>query len=420
MLKKSNIASENIIYEIGLNHLGKIRYLKQYIDYIIKNKLKNVSLQFRERNFYKTNNIKLENHLLIKELNRLRKNKITIGFSVVDKNFVDHVGTFKPDFFKVLSWGSDASFIEKNLLSYKRKIFISLGMSNNNINALHLKYKDNKYINYIYTNLDLKDEALQLESINLLKKKYNIKISYGHHIPNTHRRFHSLPIMMASTLNVEYIFLYIKIDRNKIHRDEVNAFYLENIPTLIEEIDQVKKLLGSGNKLQIKKPTVLSRKFDLNKYIRIIFDFDGVFTDNKVYVDSNGIESVRADRADGLGINMLFNYIKKHNFKLDVFILSQEVNKATSQRAKKLKVKCYKGVNNKLEFVANKYSYKSLAKTIYFGNDMNDYDLMSVAGFSFAPNDAHPEIKKIASVVLDVNGGSGFVRKGIEYILNEF
>ena len=34
----------------------------------------------------------------------------------------------------------------------------------------------------------------------------------------------------------------------------------------------------------------------------IVYDFDGVMTNNKVYVDQNGNEMVRVNRADGLGI----------------------------------------------------------------------------------------------------------------------
>ena len=37
----------------------------------------------------------------------------------------------------------------------------------------------------------------------------------------------------------------------------------------------------------------------------IVYDFDGVMTDNKVYVDQNGNETVQVNRADGLGISEL-------------------------------------------------------------------------------------------------------------------
>ena len=35
----------------------------------------------------------------------------------------------------------------------------------------------------------------------------------------------------------------------------------------------------------------------------LVYDFDGVMTDNKVFVDQHGNEMVQVNRADGLGIS---------------------------------------------------------------------------------------------------------------------
>ena len=43
----------------------------------------------------------------------------------------------------------------------------------------------------------------------------------------------------------------------------------------------------------------------------IIYDFDGVLTDNKVYIDQNGNEMVCCSRADGLA----FDILKKLDFR---------------------------------------------------------------------------------------------------------
>ena len=51
---------------------------------------------------------------------------------------------------------------------------------------------------------------------------------------------------------------------------------------------------------------------------------------------------------------------------------------------------------------------------IYLGNDLNDYEIMNVAGFSVCPNDGYFMIKNIANIVLNSNGGDGFVREFIE------
>ena len=44
----------------------------------------------------------------------------------------------------------------------------------------------------------------------------------------------------------------------------------------------------------------------------IAFDFDGIFTDNKVYSTQEGIEIIRCDRSDSLGLDILKKFIKKN------------------------------------------------------------------------------------------------------------
>ena len=41
---------------------------------------------------------------------------------------------------------------------------------------------------------------------------------------------------------------------------------------------------------------------EIDKIKLVIYDFDGVMTNNKVYIDHNGYEMVQINRADGLGI----------------------------------------------------------------------------------------------------------------------
>ena len=171
------------------------------------------------------------------------------------------------------------------------------------------------------------------------------------------------------------------------------------------------------------------QKFPCWKDIRvIIFDFDGIFTDNKVFVDQNGTEFVCCNRADGLGIDLLRKFKEKMNWELDYFIVSTEKNKVVSQRANKLKIDCYQNVKNKREFLINFLKSKfdnyeeTLRRTIYLGNDLNDLNVMDIAEYFIAPKNAHPIIKKNADIIIDINGGEGFVRYFIEKIilLDEF
>jgi len=71
---------------------------------------------------------------------------------------------------------------------------------------------------------------------------------------------------------------------------------------------------------------------NINEIDALVFDFDGVLTDNKVYVDQNGKESVCCSRSDGLAFDVL------RKLKIPTYILSTETNIFVTQRAKKLKI----------------------------------------------------------------------------------
>ena len=74
----------------------------------------------------------------------------------------------------------------------------------------------------------------------------------------------------------------------------------------------------------------------LLEYKYLALDFDGIFTDNKVYCDSNGNEFVRCCKYDSMALSIFkkYDYLKKMD--LEIFILSSEKNKVVSKRAKKL------------------------------------------------------------------------------------
>ena len=61
----------------------------------------------------------------------------------------------------------------------------------------------------------------------------------------------------------------------------------------------------------------------------VVFDFDGVFTNNSVYVSENGEETVKCNRSDGIGLARL----KEVNVKFH--IISTESNKVVSKEQKK-------------------------------------------------------------------------------------
>jgi 3-deoxy-D-manno-octulosonate 8-phosphate phosphatase (KDO 8-P phosphatase) len=141
-----------------------------------------------------------------------------------------------------------------------------------------------------------------------------------------------------------------------------------------------------------------------------IFDFDGVLTNNLVYVDADGHEFVSCSRSDGLAFDVL------RKLKKPSFIISTESNSVVKARAKKLKIPVFQGVKNKVNILnnlVNSHGY-SFDKIAYIGNDLNDFQVMKLCGLRICPSDSHNEIKKIANVVLKTKGGHGVVREILE------
>jgi len=145
----------------------------------------------------------------------------------------------------------------------------------------------------------------------------------------------------------------------------------------------------------------------------IIFDFDGVFTDNRVMVDQNGIESVVCNRSDGWAIQAL------HKCNFFMTILTSEKNSVVRQRAEKLNLPIIDGALNKAEKVSEMFRSGICLpeNTLYVGNDVNDYTSMKMCKYSACPLDSHREIKKIAFFQLKKKGGEGVAMEIAEEIL---
>jgi 3-deoxy-D-manno-octulosonate 8-phosphate phosphatase (KDO 8-P phosphatase) len=138
-----------------------------------------------------------------------------------------------------------------------------------------------------------------------------------------------------------------------------------------------------------------------------VFDFDGVFTDNRVWVNERGEEALAFSRSDGLGLRRLDEVDVKS------LIVSLEQNPIVGARAQKLRVDCVQGVEDKLAVLQErtKRLSVSLEETAYVGNDINDAECLRSVGVPVVPADAWPEVKPLARWVLSRPGGAGCVRE---------
>jgi 3-deoxy-D-manno-octulosonate 8-phosphate phosphatase (KDO 8-P phosphatase) len=146
----------------------------------------------------------------------------------------------------------------------------------------------------------------------------------------------------------------------------------------------------------------------------VIFDFDGVFTDNTVLASQDGKESVRCWRSDGLGLSRL------RSIGVETLILSTEANPVVTVRANKLKMTCKQAVEDKAHAVlqACEDCGVSPIETAFVGNDINDIPALKSVGLPIAVADAYPEIFSHVSYRTTKPGGYGAVREVCDLIFH--
>ena len=154
---------------------------------------------------------------------------------------------------------------------------------------------------------------------------------------------------------------------------------------------------------------------DALKKIKVVaMDVDGVLTDGRIIIDSNGVESKNFDVQDGFGIV----FLKKSGIK--TAIISARASGVIAHRAKDLKIdKVYVGVYPKLSaYESMLEEFKVLDEEVCFiGDDLADLSVMRRCGVSMAVANAVSEVKQIADYVTVRQGGRGAVREAVELIL---
>lgn len=146
----------------------------------------------------------------------------------------------------------------------------------------------------------------------------------------------------------------------------------------------------------------------------VAFDFDGVFTDNTVYVDQEGVESVRCWRSDGLGLSRLAAA------GIHSFIISTEVNPVVMARARKLRLPYKQGVEDKAQAILDicrEYGVLP-AQTMFVGNDINDIPAFQSVGVPVAVADAYPDVYPYVLYRTVKPGGFGAVREMCDLIVD--
>ena len=148
----------------------------------------------------------------------------------------------------------------------------------------------------------------------------------------------------------------------------------------------------------------------------IVLDVDGCLSDGKLIYSADAIESKNFNVKDGLGIT---TWIKMGN---QVAIITGRNSEIVQKRADELGVQhLFQGIRDKDRVL--KELVDSIGLNFYevgaIGDDLNDYEMLSVVGRSFTPKDGVEDIQQLVNTVLTKNGGDGAVREMIDMLVDE-
>ena len=228
----------------------------------------------------------------------------------------------------------------------------------------------------------------------------------------------ALPLTYWQTGHIDAIRSTTILTKHSLTGDLILPLLIDPLYTV--DIDTPDDFLTSAR--LIRDPRIIavdplkSRREFPSQVSYLIMDFDGVLTDDLVYVDQDGRESVCCSRSDGFGIDLL-----KESTDTQPLILSKETNPVVSARARKLDIEVFQSINNKDQALQALIKERNLdpVQIIYIGNDLNDLAVLPFVGYFACPSDAHPQVIRQADLVLKHPGGRGAVRELVEKILEE-
>jgi N-acylneuraminate cytidylyltransferase len=228
----------------------------------------------------------------------------------------------------------------------------------------------------------------------------------------------SLPKVYWHTGIIDVIRPYVILEKNSMSGDVILPIHVD--PVYSVDIDTPQdwaecEHLIRERALDIVFPGKRPRPWP-NKVSLVVFDFDGVMTDNRVWVNQDGIESIAADRGDGMGVELLL----KAGF--EAVIISTEENPVVAARAEKIGLPYFHGVGDKPQILRSFLEKENIPmkETVYVGNDVNDLPCFPMVAYAIVVADAHPDVRRAADFFLNHKGGYGAVREVCDILISRY
>jgi len=167
--------------------------------------------------------------------------------------------------------------------------------------------------------------------------------------------------------------------------------------------------MNSSLKTSTEDITERARRINL-----LLMDCDGVLTDGRLWLTSDGDEQKAFHARDGQGISLL------HRAGLRTGIITGRTSSAVDRRAQDLKMSYVRQyAKDKIKALDEILADAGVARDecAYIGDDVADIPVMRRVGFAVAVSDAVEETKQAAHYLTELKGGQGAVREACDLIL---
>jgi YrbI family 3-deoxy-D-manno-octulosonate 8-phosphate phosphatase len=250
----------------------------------------------------------------------------------------------------------------------------------------------------------------RIQDDGLMSPLIGAEIAEAHNMPRQ-----ALPASYWQTGHIDVIRASTILAKRSMSGSRIRPYLLEpgysvDIDTEADWLEAEKTVLEG--RLDTVWPGGRPRSFPEEVEL-VVLDFDGVMTDDRVWVNEKGQELVAANRGDGWGLARL----KDAGVRLHV--LSTEPNPVVAARAEKLGIPVTQGVSDKGIAIRQLIEAEAIdaSSVVFVGNDANDLPAFPYVGYAVVVSDAHPSIVRAADRVLTKPGGHGAVRELCDIIL---
>lgn len=148
----------------------------------------------------------------------------------------------------------------------------------------------------------------------------------------------------------------------------------------------------------------------------VITDFDGIVTDNCVYIDSKGEMTRKLNFKDV----MAFSILRKNGFRIG--IVSGEKNAAIDLIARKFNVEeVHQGIRIKIDVIKSIIERYGLSEDefLYIGDDINDLDTLNYVKYAITVPDAVDKVKAVEGIQITTSrGGNGAFREIVDSLVD--